>query len=351
MHFASDNAGPAHPSVMEALARANQGYAMAYGNDPLSEHVADQIRDLFEAPQAAVYLVSTGSAANSLALACLAQPYQGVFCSELAHIHVDECNAPEFYTGGAKLVPVPSGDVIEPGALEAAIVRAEGWGVHGPEPAAVSLTSVTEGGNVLSLDQIKLLTDIAHRHGLPVHLDGARFANACAKLGCTPAEMSWRAGVDVAVFGGTKNGLWGAEAVIFFDPARAQGFERRSKRSGHLFSKHRGLAAQFDAYLTDDLWLTLARAANGTCDRLRAGLEARGVEIDNATHANMLFFRVPRRIHASLQEAGAVYALHGDMQGDPEGLIPGRLVVDWSKDVAEVDTFLATLDTALAPRQ
>lgn len=347
MHFASDNAGPCHPSVLEALARANTGYAMAYGNDPLTEAVTDRIRTLFEAPEAAVFLVSTGSAANALALSALAQPYQCVFCSELAHIHVDECSAPEFYTGGAKLVPVPEGDVIDPAALDAAIRRAAGWGVHGPEPGALSITSVTEGGHVLSLDQIRALSDVAKAHGLPVHLDGARFANACAALGCSPAQMSWQAGVDVAVFGGTKNGLLGAEAVIFFDPAQAQGFDRRRKRGGHLFSKHRSLAAQFEAYLAGDLWRRLAGQANATCDRLRAGLEARGVAIDNATHANMLFFRVPRAVHHALYAAGAVYALHGEPEGDPGEPIPGRLVVDWSKPQADVDAFLAALDAAL----
>ncbi len=349
MHFASDNTGPAHPAVMAALSRANDGYVLGYGNDPLTEAVTDQIRTLFEAPDAAVYLAPTGSSANSLALACLVEPYESVFCSGLAHIHVDECSAPEFYTGGAKLVPVGTGDMIDPNMLEAAITRGENWGVHGPGPGAVSLTNVTEAGNVLTLAQIRALTAVAQSHGLPVHLDGARYANACAALGCSPADMSWKSGVDVAVFGGTKNGLLGAEAVIFFNPDHARGFERRRKRGGHLFSKHRYLAAQFEAYLADDLWLTLARQANATCDTLRAGLEDRGVAIDNATHANMLFFRVPRRVHHALYAAGAVYALHGAPDGDPAEQIPGRLVVDWAKPMDQVEAFLAALDTAMVP--
>lgn len=349
MHFASDNAGPAHPSVLAVLAAANDGYAMGYGNDPLTADVVARIRALFEAPQAAVFLVPTGTAANALALSCLVQPYESVFCSGLAHIHTDECSAPEFYSGGAKLVPVGGDDRIDPGALDAAIARGTGWGVHGPGPGAVSLTSVTEGGNVLALDEIAALSAVAHRHGLPVHLDGARFANACVRLDCSPAEMTWRAGVDVAVFGGTKNGLLGAEAVVFFDPAHAAGFERRRKRSGHLFSKHRYLAAQFDAYLTGDLWHTLAHSANATCDHLHTGLAKRGVEIVTQSPANMLFFRAPRRVHHALFDAGAVYSLHGAAEGDPAEALSARLVVDWSMERTAVDAFLDALDGALAP--
>lgn len=339
MHFASDNSGPAHASVLEALAEANDGYAMAYGSDALSAEVTDRLRALFEAPDAAVFLVPTGTAANSLALACLCQPYQAVFCSELAHIHVDECNAPEFYTGGAKLWPVPHGDRMTPDTLRAAIAMANANGIHGPSGGAVSITSVTEGGNVLTIDEIAALSAVAKEAGLPVHLDGARFANACVKLGCTPAEMSWKAGVDVAVFGGTKNGLLGAEAVIFFDPALAEGFAARRKRGGHLFSKHRMLAAQMKAYLEGDLWRDLAMRANATCDMLRAGFEAQGVRIGNATHANMLFAHMPAGVHDALHAEGASYHTF-DAE---DGLVPGRFVCDWSTGQKAVDDLLVAL--------
>ncbi|CAG0911506.1 unnamed protein product, partial [Cyprideis torosa] len=214
MNFASDNGGPAPQAVLDAISRANHGYAMAYGSDPLTESVAGQIRTLFEAPNAAVYLVPTGTSANALALACLVQPFETVFCSEVAHIHQDECNAPEFYTGGAKLSLVHGGDRMTPDALRAAIEAEETRGVHGPQRGAVSITNVAEGGNVYSLAQMTAICDVAKGYGLPVQLDGARFANACVRLGCTPAEMTWKIGVDVAVFGGTKNGLLGVEAVI-----------------------------------------------------------------------------------------------------------------------------------------
>ena len=197
MFFASDNSGPVPPQVLEALARANDGHVAGYGDDALTRDVTERLRALFEAPEAAVYLVPTGTAANVLALATLCPPYATVFCSPVAHIHEDECNAPEFFTGGAKLTLVGNSDRMTPDALRAAIEAEESRGVHGPERGPVSITQLTERGNVYSLDEIRALADVAHDYGLPVHLDGARFANAAVKLGATPAEMSWKAGVDV----------------------------------------------------------------------------------------------------------------------------------------------------------
>lgn len=347
MHFASDNSGPVPPQVLDALARANAGYAMAYGGDDLSASVADRIRALFEAPDAAVYLVPTGTAANSLALATLCQPFETVFCSELSHIHEDECNAPEFYTGGAKLTLVRGGDQMTPATLRAAIEGEETRGVHGPKRGAVSITNVTERGNVYTLDALRALTAVAQEFGLPVHLDGARFANACMRLGCSPAEMSWKSGVDIAVFGGTKNGLMGGEAVVIFDPARAMEFEYRRKRAAHLFSKHRYLAAQMDAYLTEDLWQDLAQRANAACDRLRAGIEAAGLLVETQNHANLLFFQAPRAVHRGLQKAGAVYHCWGSLEGDDAEMVTGRLVCDWSTTNEAVDAFCTAVKAAI----
>ncbi|MBS0125523.1 threonine aldolase family protein [Thetidibacter halocola] len=341
MFFASDNSGPVPQQVLDALARANEGYAMGYGSDALSQSVADRIRTLFEAPEAAVYLVPTGTAANSLALATLCQPFQTVFCSDVAHIHEDECNAPEFYTGGAKLTLVRGGDRMTPEGLRAAIEGEETRGVHGPQRGPVSITNVGERGNVYTLDEMRALTAIAQEFGLPVHLDGARFANACVRQGCTPAEMTWKIGVDVAVFGGTKNGLMGVEAVVFFDPAKAWEFELRRKRGAHLFSKHRYLAAQMDAYLADDLWHDLASRANASCDRLRAGIEGAGLRVLTERHANMLFFEAPRDLHRALQAAGAVYYCWGSLEsGAKEEPIMGRLVCDWSVTEDAIDAFV-----------
>ncbi len=346
MNFASDNSGPVPPQVLEALTRANAGYAMGYGGDALSASVADRIRDLFEAPDAAVYLVPTGTAANSLALALLCQPFQTVFCTPVAHIHEDECNAPEFYTGGAKLTLVPGGDRMTPDALNAAIAGEQTRGVHGPQRGPVSITQVTERGNVHSLAQLAALCDVAKAFDLPVHLDGARFANACAALGCTPAQMTWRLGVDIAVFGGTKNGLMGVEAVVIFDPDRhsALEFELRRKRGAHLFSKHRYLAAQMEAYLTDDLWHDLATRANAAAARLRAGVEAAGLRVHNDTQANMIFFEAPARLHRSLLGGGAVYHPWGDLDNAADDApVTGRLVCDWSQTDGTIDAFLDLL--------
>ena len=200
MFLASDNTGPAHPQVMEHIMAANAGYAMPYGVDPIMDNVRSMIRDIFEAPQAAVYLVSTGTTANALALACYCQPWETVFCSPVAHIHEDECNAPEFYSGGAKLTLVPGTDKMSPDALQKSISIEESRGVHGPQRGAVSITQVTERGSVYALDELAALTDVAKSFGLPVHLDGARFANVMVKLGCTAAEMTWKLGVDVVSF-------------------------------------------------------------------------------------------------------------------------------------------------------
>jgi len=343
MFFASDNSGPVHPQVMDALAAANSGYAMPYGADALMDEVRDRIRDIFEAPQAAVYLVATGTAANSLALATLCQPWQTVFCSPVAHIHEDECNAPEFYMGGAKLTLVPGGDKMTPDALQATIAKEETRGVHGPQRGPVSITQVTERGSVYTLAELRALTDVAKAHSLPVHLDGARFANAVAALGCSAAEMTWKSGVDVVSFGGTKNGLMGVEAVVFFDPDKAWEFELRRKRGAHLFSKHRFLSAQMAAYLRDDLWLTSARAANASCAGLAAGLDAAGASFLHQPDANMIFAAFPRAAHQRLHDAGAMYYIwEGDLQGaDPNEMLVARLVCDWAISDAQIDQFLS----------
>ncbi|WP_319824722.1 threonine aldolase family protein [Thalassovita sp.] len=343
MFFASDNAGPAHPQVLSAVAAANDGYAMGYGNDPLTQAVQQQIRDLFEAPDAAVYLVATGTAANALALATLCQPWQTVFCSPTAHIHEDECNAPEFFTGGAKLTLVGDQDTMTPDALRAAILGEETRGVHGPQRGPVSITQVTERGQVYGLDELRALCGVAKEHGLPVHLDGARFANALVTLGCSPADMTWRAGVDAVSFGGTKNGCMGVEAVVIFDPVKAWEFELRRKRGAQLFSKHRFLAAQMQGYLADGLWMQTARAANDSCARLVAGLQGLdGVDLLYPPQANIVFADMPRAMHQRLHDAGAVYyIMRGTLEGDdPAEPLMARFVTDWSIGADQIDAFL-----------
>ncbi|MGS4945404.1 threonine aldolase family protein [Meridianimarinicoccus sp. RP-17] len=344
MQFTSDNTGPVHPAVMAALADANEGYAPSYGADDLTARVTAQIRDVFEAPEAAVYLVATGTAANALSLACLAQPWQTVFCARHAHIQEDECGAPEFYTHGAKLTLLDETDGrMDADALARAIAAEESRGVHGVQRGPVSITQATELGTVHDLPTLRALTDVARGHGLPVHMDGARFANALVRLGCTPAEMTWKAGVDVLSFGGTKNGLMAVEAVVMFDPARAWEFELRRKRAAQLFSKHRYLAAQMAAYLDGALWLDLAARANAQADRLAAGLTARGIALAAPPEANMVFAKLPRDTDTRLRAAGATY-IEWDSPADVAAPVTARLVCDWSTPDSAIDAFLGTLD-------
>ena len=341
MFFASDNNGPAHPNVMARVMAGNAGYQPSYGEDEIMDEVRNRIRALFEAPEAAVYLVATGTAANALALACYTQPWQTVYCSKVAHIEVDECNAPEFYSGGAKLALLPTDDKMTPDMLATAIAETPAGDVHCAQPGPVSITQVTERGSVYSLAELKTLCDIAKGHGLPVHLDGARFSNAQVALGCTAAEMSWKAGVDVVSFGGTKNGCMGVEAVVFFDPAKAWEFELRRKRAAHLFSKHRYLSAQMAGYLENDTFLEAATKANENAAYLTRGLRAAGVTFLHEPQANMLFVSFPRRIHQALEAAGARYSrFGGTLEGPAEEHISARLVCDWAIEREQIDAFV-----------
>ncbi len=346
MHFASDNAGPAHPQVMAALAEAAGRRAAPYGRDTVTAVAVARLRTVFEAPEAAVYFVATGTAANALALATLGAPWQTVFCAQHAHIDEDECGAPEFFSGGAKLTTVATSDAkIDPGALKSAMGSEVHRGIQGVQVGPLSVTQATERGTVYRLDELRALTAIARAHGQPVHLDGARFANALVRLGCTPAQMTWQAGIDAVSFGGTKNGCPGVEAVILFDPARAWEFELRRKRAGHLVSRHTLLAAQMLGYLENDLWLDLARAANAAADRLSHGL-AQGNQATLAfpTEANSVFAHWPRRTHQALRAAGAEYLMWNDdleEGSDPDAPLLARLVCDWSLRNEDIDRFLA----------
>ncbi|SDE39308.1 threonine aldolase family protein [Limimaricola pyoseonensis] len=347
MQFASDNAGPAHPAVLEAIARANDGHQRAYGSESALDRVRDRIREIFEAPQAEVHLVGTGTAANSLILGCMAQPWDAIFCSEHAHIEHDEGNAPEFYTGGAKLsiVPAPDGRM-SVADLERVIGPEGARSFHNAQAGPISVTQVTETGAVYGLDQLRAIGDLARARGQRVHMDGARFANAVAALGCSPAEMTWKAGVDALSFGGTKNGLLGVEAAVFFEPDLARDFALRRKRGGHLFSKHRFLSAQMEAYLADDLWLDLARRANAAGRMLVEGLRAHeDAEILYPAEANLVFVTLPRATLRRLIEAGAdFYVMDGDpMAGDPEARLTARMVCDWSVGEEGVARFLSLL--------
>lgn len=336
MRFASDNTSGAAPEVMAAILKANEGYERSYGADAAMERVTDLVRNLFEAPQAEVRLVATGTAANALAIATHVQPWDGVFCHRHAHIAEDECNAPEFYSG-AKLVLVPGEHgKMTSDTLGHALATTGESGVHGVQRGMLSLTNVTEAGTVYTPAEIASLTALAKSRGIPSHLDGARFANALVATRATPAEMTWKAGIDVLSLGGTKNGCLGVEGVVLFNPARAWELELRRKRGGHLFSKHRFLAAQMEAYLTDGLWLRLAAQANAMGQRLISGLQDRQAHVPPAD-ANMLFPEWTTGHHDRLEAAGAHYYRFPA----PEGREKARLVASWSTTEADVDRFLA----------
>jgi len=340
MFFASDNTSGAAPEVMAALMAANEGYDTSYGADAAMARVTALVRGVLEAPEAAVYLVATGTAANALAIATHCQPWSAVFCHDQAHVVMDECGAPEFYSG-AKLVLVPGAHgKMKPELLKDVLSRTGTSGVHGVQRGMLTITNVTEAGTVYTPAEVAALTAPARALGLPCHMDGARFANALAATGATPAEMTWKAGIDVLSFGGTKNGCLGVEAVVFFDPAKAWEFELRRKRGGHLFSKHRMLSAQFEAYLTDGLWLRLAGQANTMGNRLAQGLAGiAGVTQTHGVDANMMFPEWAAGGHAKLSDAGARYY----SWGLPDGREGARLVTSWNTTAEHVDSFLAAL--------
>lgn len=348
MNFASDNTGPVAPQVMEALLRANQGYAASYGSDEIMTRVTGMIREKFEAPMAAVYLVATGTAANALSLSILAQPFETIYCHRHAHIEEDECGAPEFFTNGAKLTLLEGENAkIDPDALQDSIARTGHLGVHGVQRGALSVSNVTEQGTIYSLGELRSLTRIAKSFGVGCHLDGARFANALVSLKCTPAELSWMSGFDVVSFGGTKNGLMGVEAVIIFDPEKAWEFELRRKRAGHLFSKHRYLSAQMRAYLTDDLWIRLAEKSNAAATHLAKGLKSvKGARLLRPQQANMLFCGWPRSGHKAALRAGARYhpwPLDHPTDGPDDEFLSARLVCNWSTGDADIDKFIGLI--------
>jgi len=343
MNFASDNTAPVHPQVMAALEAANAAPSMPYGNDALSRDVEAKIAAIFERP-AKVFLVSTGTAANALSLAAMTPVWGSIYCHAAAHIEEDECGAPEFYTGGAKLVGLDGKHgKLAPADLDAALNAAGAGVVHHVQPAALSLTNATEAGTIYSPSEIAALSAVARKHGLKVHLDGARFANALVASNCTPAEATWKAGVDILSFGGTKNGCLAVEAIVVFDDALAATLAFRRKRAGHLFSKHRYLAAQMAGYLDGDLWLGLARQSNAIAAKLAGGLAALpGAKLAHPVQANEVFVDLPEAAIAAIEQAGfAVYRWFGP------GTRRLRLVASWNSRDADAERLIATAKAAI----
>lgn len=348
MTFASDNWAGAHPAIADALAEHAAGHAAAYGNSDLDRQVVRRFCDIFER-DVAVFFVATGTAANALSLASASRPGGVAFCHAEAHLVEDECGAAEYLTGGTRLAKVhgPLGRM-DPQLLERAVGHYPPEFLHAGRPVAISLTQATEIGTIYSLAQIDAVAEIARRHDLVLHMDGARFANALAALDVSPAEMTWRRGVDILSFGGTKNGCWCAEAVVLFDPDKAAEFAFLHKRAAQLFSKSRFVAAQFDAYLRDDLWLDNARHANAMAgllaERIRASSSAR---LAWEPEANELFAILHKSDVDRLKNAGVMFydwnapeGFDGSMAPD-EGIC--RFVTSFATTEAEIDRFAATI--------
>jgi threonine aldolase len=349
-NFTSDNTAPVAGPILKEIQTANSGSAPSYGADSYTEQLNSIAREVFES-DVWFYPVATGTAANALALAQVSPPYGAVYCHEFAHIAKDECGAPEFYTGGAQLIHLPSKDgKIYPEAVRDAVAYAQEMGVHHVQPACVSLSQATEWGTVYAPSEVASLSEAARSAGLAMHMDGARFANAIAHLGCTPAELTSRVGVDVLSFGASKNGALCAEAVVIVNPAHAQRFERRRKQGGHLWSKHRFLSAQWVAYLRDGLWLDNARHANALASRLAEGFRGMpNTEIMFPVQANEVFVAMPEPTVSGLEVLG--FKFYRWPACRPGQGIAIRLVTSYVTTVEEVDEFLrATLGLLQEPR-
>jgi threonine aldolase len=300
--FASDNTAGICPEVAAAIVEANAGTAASYGDDEWTRRLCDRVRELFEI-DCDVFVVFNGTAANALALAQLCQPFHSIVCHQNAHIENDECGACEFYTGGSKLIPTPGANgKIDLHEVEAALARQHE--LHSHKPRAISLTQVTELGTVYSIDETGEISAYSKKRSMLLHMDGARFANAVAALGCAPKEITWRVGVDALSFGGTKNGLAAGELVVFFNKQHSVDFEYRVKQGGHLASKMRFLAAPWLALIENNVWLKNARHANTAARRLADGLRDGGAEIVFPVESNAIFVRLDPNVVSKLRHLG-----------------------------------------------
>jgi len=342
MDFRSDNVAGAAPEIMAALSAANTGTVSSYGADPWSVELDAAFSKLFE-HDCKVFPVATGTAANVLSLACIAPGHGAIYCHQDAHIVTDECNAPEFFTGGAKLVNVPGENgKIDIAALDAALSLGWSGSQHNPQPSAVSITQATEAGTVYSVDEIAAIAERCRKHKMHLHMDGARFANAVAGMNRAPADITWRAGVDVLSFGATKNGAMAAEAVVFFKPELAESFLYRRKRGGHLFSKSRFLSVQLLAMLENGLWLRLAREANARARELADGLgKLPGAKVVWPVQANEVFVKLPVKAAEAMRARGALF----HTWSEADSLY--RFVCAFDKTAADTSALVQAAEAAL----
>ena len=326
--FASDNYSGICPEAWAAMAEANQGHATAYGDDPWTQRASDLFRELFET-DCEVFFAFNGTAANSLALASLCQSYHSVICTQSAHVETDECGAPEFFSNGSKLLTAPTADgKMTPAAIRAlATSRAD---IHFPKPKAVTITQSTETGRVYSVDEVQALSRTCRELKLHLHMDGARFSNAVVSAGCTPAEMTWKAGVEVLCFGGTKNGMAIGEAIVFFDHALALDFDYRCKQAGQLASKMRFLSSPWVGMLESGAWKRNAEHANRCAQHLCTAIEGlQHAEIMFAVEANAVFLLTSEdRLQALRDRGWRFYTFIGG---------GARFMFAWDTDLARVD--------------
>ncbi|MDB5394934.1 MAG: ltaE [Rhodospirillales bacterium] len=341
LDFRSDNVAGVPPEILAALAAANQGTDSSYGDDAITRRLEAQLADLFE-HDVVVFPVATGSAANALALANVVPGWGSILCHREAHIATDECGAPEFYSSGAKLVVLDgTHGKLQASTIDRHLAR-DIRGVHHVQPMAVSISQSTEAGTCYRPDEIAAIGEICRRHNLKFHMDGARFANAQATLGCTPAEATWRAGIDILSLGLTKNGAMAAEAVVFFDTTLAKNFDYRRKRGGHLFSKMRFVSAQLEAQLTAGLWLRLAEHANRMAGLIAAAIgKIPGVKLLHPVQANELFILMPDVAIAALEAAGHRFYRWEAAEGPCV-----RLVTAFNTKEDDVEAFIQALTTA-----
>jgi threonine aldolase len=335
-HFASDNYAGICPEALATLVEANQGHETGYGEDPWTQQASKLIREVFET-ECEVFFVFNGTSANALSLAALCQPYHSILCHEASHVETAECGGPEFFCGGAKvrLLTGPKGKVTAEAIERAVASRAD---VHYPKPRALSLTQPTELGTVYSPEELRAVTDMARRCNLRVQMDGARFANAIISLGVAPKEITWKAGVDVLSFGGTKNGLAVGEAVVFFNREAAREFEFRRKQGGQLASKMRFVSAPWVGVLRDGAWLRHAEHANAMAKRLEKAITGLpGVTVSYPVQTNAVFARIPDRVVNALHERG--WKFYTNISGWEES----RLMCSWDTTPEDVDAFASDL--------
>ena len=332
--FTSDNVTCACPEVLDAVVASNAGVSASYGDDEWSSRLQTKISEIFET-DVVVFPTVTGTASNALALSALTPSFGKIYCHELSHINTDECGAPEFFTGGAKLVSMRGNNGRLTASNLAATIHGTG-NVHHAQPATVSMTQACETGTVYQVDEILEISETAHDRGLSVHMDGARFANALVTLGVSPAEMTWKSGVDVLSFGGTKNGCIAAEAVIFFKPNMVKSFPYLHKRSGQLLSKMRFISTQLEAYLSNDVWLKNARNANTMACLISQGLSILpAVELAYPTQSNEVFVRLPEQMKKQLNSEGY------DVNEDELDGSAARFVAAWDTELTDVAKLLA----------